>query len=90
MVIQKTTQIMMDRLRQILAVDAVSCSQVIIVGARVGVYRYAGGAANCPNWYNVHVVGHVRRMFDRITGNVCMQILWHYLYPRSCSEKGLP
>ena len=41
MVIQKTTQIMMDRLRQILAVDAVSCSQVIIAGARVG-------AANCP------------------------------------------
>ena len=40
-VIQKTTQIMMDRLRQILAVDAVSCSQVIIAGARVG-------AANCP------------------------------------------
>ena len=40
MVIQKTTQIMMDRLRQILAVDAVSCSQVI-GGARVG-------AANCP------------------------------------------
>ena len=38
-VIQKTTQIMMDRLRQILAVDAVSCSQVIIAGARV--YKYA-------------------------------------------------
>ena len=81
MVIQKTTQIMMDRLRQILAVDAVSCSQVIIAGARVG-------AANCPYWYNV--VGHVRRMIDRITGNVCMQILWHYLYPRSCVEKGMP
>ena len=86
MVIQKTTQIMMDRLRQILAVDAVSCSQVIIAGARVG-------AANCPYWYNVeltYIVGHVRRMIDRITGNVCMQILWHYLYPRSCSEKGMP
>ena len=68
-VIQKTTQIMMDRLRQILAVDAVSCSQVIIGGARV--YKYAGGAANYPNWYNV--VGHVRRMIDRITGNFCMQ-----------------
>ena len=51
MVIQKTTQIMMDRLRQILAVDAVSCSQVIIAGARV--YKYAGRAANCPYWYNV-------------------------------------
>ena len=61
MVIQKTTQIMMDRLRQILAVDAVSCSQVIIAGARVG-------AANCPYWYNVeltYIVGHVRRMIDR-------------------------
>ena len=52
-VIQKTTQIMMDRLRQILAVDAVSCSQVIIAGARV--YKYAGGAANCPYWYNVEL-----------------------------------
>ena len=63
MVIQKTTQIMMDRLRQILAVDAVSCSQVIFGGARV--YKYAGRAANCPNWYNVeltYIVGHVRRM----------------------------
>ena len=71
-VIQKTTQIMMDRLRQILAVDAVSCSQVIIAGARV-YYRYAGRAANCPYWCNV--VGHVRRMIGRITGNVCVQIL---------------
>ena len=52
-VIQKTTQIMMDRLWQILAVDAVSCSQVIIAGARV--YKYVGGAANCPYWYNVEL-----------------------------------
>ena len=56
-VIQKTTQIMMDRLRQILAVDAVSCSQVIIAGARV--YKYAGGAANCLNWYNVKLMTYI-------------------------------
>ena len=69
MVIQKTTQIMMERLRQILAVDAVSCSQVIIEGARVG-------AANCYNVELTYIVGHVCRMIDRI--NVCVQILWHF------------